>query len=126
MKKTILTISFLVGYVPIVFADSTTPAATATQGHGGGLGSLVMFGAIFAMMYFLMIRPQSKRAKEHRNMLAAITKDDEVVTQGGMVGKIVRDVDGFFIIAISDNVEIPVQKQSVIQVLPKGTLKTIC
>lgn len=103
------------------FADDASASA-----HGGGMSSIIMFGAIFAMMYFLMIRPQSKRAKEHRNMISALTKDDEVVTQGGLLGKIVRDTGSFIVIAISEGVEIPVQKQAIVQVLPKGTLKTIC
>lgn len=123
LGKIFIFMTFLAGYVPMAFADET---AASTAAHGGGLSSLIMFGAIFVMMYFLMIRPQSKRAKEHRNMLVAIAKDDEVVTQGGLLGKIVRDTGSFFIIALSAGVEVPVQKQSIIQVLPKGTLKTIC
>lgn len=120
MKARILTMLALASFVPAVFADE---AAAAT--HGGGLSSLVMFGALFAMMYFMMIRPQSKKAKEHRNMLAAITKGDEVVTQGGMLGKISRDAGSFFILTLSEGVEVPVQKQSIVQVLPKGTLNSI-
>lgn len=122
MKRIILSALTLLMFVPSVFADA--PAQNAA--HGGGLSSLLMFGAIFIMMYFLMIRPQSKRAKEHRNMLSTLAKDDEVVTQGGLLGRIVRDVDGFLIIAVSNGIEIPVQKQAIVQVLPKGTLKTIC
>lgn len=110
--------------VPIAFAEDTAAATTAA--HGSSISSLIMFGGIFAMMYFLMIRPQSKRAKEHRTMLTTLTKDDEVVTQGGLIGKIVRDAGNFFIITISEGIEIPVQKQAIVQVLPKGTLKNIC
>lgn len=123
MKVRILMLSWLVGFMPMAYADDV--AATA-GGHGNSLSSMIMFGAIFVMMYFLMIRPQSKRAKEHRNLLATLTKDDEVVTQGGLLGRIVRSSGNFFIIALSEGVEVTVQKQSVAQVLPKGTLKTIC
>ncbi len=120
MNRCLFGLMTFVMLVPMAHADAA-PAA----GHGGGVGSLIMFGAIFVMMYFLMIRPQSKRAKEHRNMLSSLTKDDEVVTQGGLLGKIVRDTDTFTIITIADGIEIPVQKQSIVQVLPKGTLKNI-
>jgi preprotein translocase subunit YajC len=118
-----LTVLGLVGFMPVAMAEDAAAAAA----HGGSAwGSMITFGAIFAMMYFLMIRPQSKRAKELRNMVASIAKDDEVVTQGGLLGKVVREAGNFFIIALSAGVEVPVQKQSIIQVLPKGTLKTIC
>lgn len=123
MTRIIFSLITLLGLNSVAFADA---AATTPAAHGGGLSSMIMFGGIFVMMYFLMIRPQSKRAKEHRNMLAAITKDDEVVTQGGLLGKIVRDAGSFYILALGEGVEVTVQKQSVVQVLPKGTLKTIC
>lgn len=123
MTRIIFGFITLLGLNSVAFADA---AAATPAGHGGGISSMIMFGAIFVMMYFLMIRPQSKRAKEHRNMLAAITKDDEVVTQGGLLGKIVRDAGSFFIVSLGEGVEVTVQKQSVVQVLPKGTLKTIC
>jgi preprotein translocase subunit YajC len=115
--------AFLLTMLPML-AHADEPAAAAA--HGGGIGTLITFGAMFVMMYFLLIRPQSKRAKEHRNLLATLSKDDEVVTQGGMLGKIVREAGNFFIVALSDGVEVPVQKQAITQLLPKGTLKTIC
>jgi preprotein translocase subunit YajC len=121
MKIRILALLSLVGFMPLVHADDVAAAA-----HGGGMSSLIMFGGLFVMMYFLMIRPQSKRAKEHRNLLATLGKDDEVVTQGGMVGKIVRDSGSFFIVTFAEGIEVPVQKQSITQLLPKGTLKSIC
>ncbi len=105
--------------VPLAHADE------AAAGHGGSMSSLIMFGALFVMMYFLMIRPQSKRAKEQRNLIANLTKGDEVVTQGGMLGTIQRDAGTFFILALAEGVEVPVQKQAVTQLLPKGTLKAI-
>ena len=123
MQRSIMMLLALVGCVPMANADDAAAAASA---HGGGMSSLIMFGALFVMMYFLMIRPQSKKAKEHRNMLATIKQDDEVVTQGGLLGRISKDAGSFFIITLSEGVEVPVQKQSIVQLLPKGTLKTIC
>lgn len=117
--KTKLLALLCLGFAPCVFAEEAAGAS-----HGG-LSSMLMFGAIFVMMYFLMIRPQSKRAKEHRNLLANLSKGDEVVTQGGIVGRIDRIADSFFILKLSDNVSVPVQRQSVVQVLPKGTLQSI-
>ena len=106
----------------------------ATSAHAGGqapagaespMSSLVMIGVIFIMMYFLMIRPQSKKAKEHRELISNLSKGDEVVTQGGILGKISRDAGNFFILSLGDGVEVPVQKQAVAQLLPKGTIKAI-
>ncbi|HWA11715.1 MAG TPA: preprotein translocase subunit YajC [Burkholderiales bacterium] len=85
--------------------------------------SLVMFGGLFALMYFMMIRPQAKRAKEHRAMLAALQKGDEVVTAGGTLGKVTKVGDNYVSVEIAPNVEIQVQKPSITTLLPKGTLK---
>lgn len=115
----LLTTLLLLGLSTSAMADEA-----AAQSHGG-MSSLIMFGAMFVMMYFILIRPQSKRAKEHRNLIASIGKGDEVVTTGGMLGRIERDAGSFFIMALADGVEVPVQKQAVVQLLPKGTLKSI-
>ncbi len=112
--------SFL-SFMPAAYADEAAASA-----HGSTISSMLLFGAMFVMMYFLMIRPQSKRAKELRNLVASLAKDDEVVTQGGMIGKFVRDTGSFFIITLGSGMEVPVQKQSIVQVLPKGTIKSIC
>ena len=120
MKSKLALLLSMCGFVPMAYADDVAGAAA-----GGGMSSLVVFGAMFVMMYFLMIRPQSKRAKEHRNLLSSLTKGDEVITQGGLLGKIERDAGTFFILSLSEGVEVPVQKQSIVQLLPKGTLKAI-
>lgn len=83
---------------------------------------LVVFGLIF---YFMLIRPQSKRAKEHKNLLANLAKGDEVVTSGGVIGKITKVTEQFIVLEIADKVEITVQKPAVVAVLPKGTLKSL-
>lgn len=100
------------------FANVPVPQA------GGGMMQIVLFLAILAVFYFLLIRPQSKRAKEHRKMVSALSRGDEVVTTGGMVGKIVQVSDDFVTLKISENVEVLLQKQAVGVLLPKGTLQT--
>ena len=80
---------------------------------------------MFVVLYFLMIRPQMKRQKDLRNMLAAVAKGDEVVTSGGLVGKINKVSDAYVSIEIADNVEITVQKGAITTVLPKGTVKSL-
>ncbi len=91
---------------------------------GGGFGMLLMPIILIAIMYFLMIRPQMKRAKEHRAMVDKLAKGDEVITSGGIAGLIVDVGDNFVTVEIADNVRIRVQKGAVGSVLPKGTLKS--
>ena len=79
---------------------------------------------MFVLLYFMMIRPQMKRSKEHRTMLEGLQKGDEVVA-GGVLGKVVKVSDSFLNLEIADNVVISVQKQSVTQLLPKGTIKNV-
>ena len=80
---------------------------------------------IFVLFYFMLIRPQMKRAKEQRNMLAAIQKGDEVVTTGGELGKVVKVSEHYVGLEIADNVVVHVQKQAIQSLLPKGTIKSI-
>ena len=80
---------------------------------------------MFVVLYFLMIRPQMKRAKEHKALIEALAKGDEVVTGGGIAGRISRVSDNFIALEIADAVEIQVQKQAVTLLLPKGTLKAL-
>jgi preprotein translocase subunit YajC len=89
------------------------------------LGFWIMMGAFVLIFYFLIIRPQSKRQKEHKKLLESIEKGDEVVTAGGILGKVNKVTEHYLVIAISDNVNISVQKHAVTAVLPKGTLKSI-
>ncbi|WP_414649122.1 preprotein translocase subunit YajC [Dyella sp.] len=79
---------------------------------------------LFVVFYFLMIRPQMKRQKEHRNMVSALSKGDEVVTNGGIAGKVEEVGESFITVEIAPNVKIKLQKGAVQQVLPKGTLKS--
>ncbi len=89
-----------------------------------GMGTFLLPIALIAVMYFLMIRPQMKRQKEHKAMLEKITKGDEVLTSGGIAGVVTDIGDNFITVEVADNVRIRVQKGSVGNVLPKGTLKS--
>ncbi|WP_413194941.1 preprotein translocase subunit YajC [Pararobbsia alpina] len=80
---------------------------------------------MFAVLYFIMIRPQMKRQKEHRNMLAAMAKGDEVITNGGVVGKVSKVGEAYVGVEVADGVEITVQKAAVTTILPKGTIKSL-
>jgi preprotein translocase subunit YajC len=98
------------------------------QGAGGAESSLMSFLPLilmFAVLYFIMIRPQMKRQKEHRNMLAAMAKGDEVVTSGGLVGKVTKVTEGYIGVEIAEGTEITVQKAAVTTILPKGTIKSL-
>jgi preprotein translocase subunit YajC len=96
-------------------------AAPAPQ---GGFGMLLFPIVLIAIMYFLMIRPQMKRQKEHQSMLGKLSRGDEVLTSGGVAG-VVSDIgDNFVTVEVADNVRIRVQKSAVTNVLPKGTLKS--
>ncbi len=83
----------------------------------------LMLGGFFLLFYLMIWRPQSQRAKEHRHLLSNLTKGDEVVTAGGVLGKIAKLEEQYLVLAITDNTDIVVQRQSITQVLPKGTLK---
>lgn len=105
--------------------DLIVSDASVVAPASGGMGSFFMIGLLFVMMYFMMIRPQSKKAKEHKELILKLVKGDEVVIQGGLLGKIARDAGNFFVVALADGVEVTVQKQAIAQMLPKGTLKAI-
>ena len=96
-------------------------------GSGGGdfLVQLFPLILIFVVFYFLLIRPQQKKAKEHRTMLAALQKGDEVVTAGGLVGRVTKLTDQYAAVEIAPSVEINVQRAAIQQLLPKGTIKAL-
>jgi preprotein translocase subunit YajC len=105
---------------------SNAYAQTTAAADPGILGSLTTFLPLilmFVVMYFLMIRPQQKRAKEQKAMMDALAKGDEVVTAGGILGKVSKVSDIYVTIEVSAGTEIVVQKPSVTTLLPKGTLK---
>ena len=103
-----------------------SPAYAQGSAPGGsGLEGIILMIGMFVLLYFLMIRPQMKRAKEHRAMTEALQKGDEVVAAGGVMGRITKVGDAYISLEIAPNVEINVQRAAVQMLLPKGTLKSI-
>ena len=111
-------------FISSAFAQ-TAPAAAAA---GGGdmmstLTGMLPLVLMFVVLYFVMIRPQMRKQKEHRAMIEARAKGDEVVTSGGLLGRVTRLEDGFVALEVSPGVEVRLQRAAVVQVLPKGTIK---
>ena len=100
-------------------------AGGAAPGGTDMLTTLLPMIAIFVVFYFLLIRPQQRKAKENRAMLETLQKGDEVVTAGGVVGKITKLTDSYIVLEITENVEINVQRQAIQLLLPKGTIKNL-
>ena len=103
------------------FFISDAMAQTATGGQNS-LVSLLPMVALFVIFYFLLIRPQQKRQKEHKNMVAGLAKGDEVVTMGGVLGKITSVDENFVTLEIAKGMEVKVQRVAVQAMMPKGTI----
>ncbi|KTD43709.1 MULTISPECIES: preprotein translocase subunit YajC [Legionella] len=101
-------------------ATTTAPAA-----QNDGTFSLIMIAAIFVLFYFMLIRPQNKKAKEHRELISRLKKGDEIITTGGMLAKVVSLDEQYIKISPAEGIEISMQKGAVSTVLPKGTLKSL-
>ena len=108
-----------------MFISPAFAQAAPAGGSGPGYEQFIIIIGMFALLYFLMIRPQMKRAKEHRQMTEALQKGDEVVTAGGLLGKITQIGEAYISIQIAPNTEVQVQRTAVQTLLPKGTLKSI-
>jgi preprotein translocase subunit YajC len=100
-------------------------AAQAAPAQGSPIPLLVMMVLFFAVFYFMAIRPQMKRAKEHRALLAGLSKGDEVLTNGGVAGRVEELGESFVSVEIAAGVTVKVQKNSITAVLPKGSLKSV-
>ncbi|HTO45865.1 MAG TPA: preprotein translocase subunit YajC [Burkholderiales bacterium] len=101
-------------------------AQAAPSGPGGmDIMSLLPLIAMFVLLYFLLLRPQMKRAKEQKQMIASLQKGDEVITSGGTLGRVTKVSDNYISLEIANNVEVTVQKSAVQTLLPKGTLKSV-
>lgn len=108
------------------FISDAIAAATATRGaQGDGTFSLMMIAAIFVLFYFMLIRPQNKRAKEHRELVGKLQKGDEIITAGGILGKVSSLDEQYLKISVSEGIEVSLQRSAVSAVLPKGTLKAL-
>jgi preprotein translocase subunit YajC len=110
-------------FISEAFAQAAPAAAAASDSPLGGITGMLPIILMFVVLYFVMIRPQMKRQKEHRAMIEALAKGDEVVVAGGLLGKVSKMGESFIHVEIANNVEIQVQRSAVVQVLPKGTFK---
>ncbi|MCJ8320393.1 MAG: preprotein translocase subunit YajC [Colwellia sp.] len=106
---------------------STAHAAAGPAPAGGGMEMMIMLAVFGVVFYFMIYRPQSKRVKEHKGLMGALSKGDEVLTQGGIVGKIVKvsDEKDFIVISVAEGTEVVLQKAAINAVLPKGTMKSL-
>ena len=107
----------------LLISDAWADAAPAAPQDAGLMGFLPLI-VIFILFYFLLIRPQMKRAKEHRKMVETLSKNDEVVTSGGLLGRIVDVEESFISVEIAEGVRVKVQKTAVTSLVPKGTAKS--
>ncbi len=108
-------------FISNAYAQAAAPAG----GSAGGLMSFLPIILMFVVLYFLMIRPQMKRQKEQKAMIEAIAKGDEVITAGGMVGKVTKVADAYITLEVAEGTEVVMQKASVTMLLPKGTVKSL-
>ena len=108
-----------------LISDAYAQTAPAAGGAAGGLMSFLPIILMFVVLWFIMIRPQMKRQKETKAMLEALAKGDEVVTAGGILGKVTKVAEQYVTVEVAANTEITVQKSAVTTVLPKGTLKAL-
>jgi preprotein translocase subunit YajC len=99
--------------------------AQGAESQGGTLELILPLLLMFGIFYFLLIRPQQKKSKEHKKMIEAIGKGDEIITNGGLLAKISGVDDNFLTCKIADNVEVKIQRHAVASVLPKGTIKNL-
>lgn len=104
--------------IPVAHAQAAAAPAQPSM-----FGSLIMFVPLLLIMYFLMLRPQMKRQKEHRAMLEKLSRGDEVITNGGIAGSVVEIGENFITVEIAAGVQVRLQKGAIANVLPKGTLK---
>jgi preprotein translocase subunit YajC len=110
-----------------LFISNAYAQAAPSGAAGGGFEMLIMIGVFGLIFYFMLYRPQAKRVKDHKNLVSSLSKGDEVLTGGGMVGKITKVTaeKDFIEIALNETTNIVVQKSAISAVLPKGTMKSI-
>ncbi len=110
-------------FISEAFAQTApaAPAAGGVESLFGSLGQVLPLVLMFVVLYFIMIRPQMKRQKEHKAMLEALAKGDEIVTSGGVVGRVAKLGESVLQVEVANGIELQVQRSAVMQVLPKGT-----
>ncbi len=110
----------------LLFLAANAHAQTVdSSSQGGEMFQIFFLIGLFALFYFIAIRPQRKRQKEHTDMVSALSKGNEVITTSGILGKITRLEDNYVVLQVTDNVELKFQRSYISAVLPKGTLKSI-
>lgn len=110
-------------FISSAFAQTAPAAAAAGTDMQSSLMSMLPLVLMFVVLYFVMIRPQMRKQKEHRAMIDALAKGDEIATAGGLLGKVTKLGDGFLSLEIANGVEVQLQRSAVVQVLPKGSIK---
>ncbi|GHC77848.1 hypothetical protein GCM10007320_17690 [Pseudorhodoferax aquiterrae] len=119
--------AFLVWRRFVLISSAFAQTAPAAASGGGdlmsSLGSMLPLLLMFVVLYFIMIRPQMKKQKEHRAMIDALAKGDEIATAGGLIGRVTKLGEGSLSMEIANGVEVQLQRHAVVQVLPKGTIK---
>lgn len=110
-------------FISSAFAQTAPAAAAAGGDMQSSLMSMLPLLLMFVVLYFVMIRPQMKKQKEHKTMIDALAKGDEIITAGGFLGKVSKLGDNFLSIEIANGVEVQMQRSAVVQVLPKGSIK---
>ncbi len=122
LTKMMLSLVAVLGAVDVLAAPA---AAEAPSMQESLLSMAPMLVGIFLLFYFMIFRPQQKRQLEHRKLMESLGAGDEIITAGGIVGRIVKMTDDFIRVALADDVEIILQRASISKILPKGTMKTL-
>lgn len=110
-------------FISSAFAQTAPAAAAAGTDMQSSLMSMLPLVLMFVVLYFVMIRPQMKKQKEHRTMIDALAKGDEIATAGGLLGKVSKLTESTITLEIANGVEVQLQRSAVVQVLPKGSIK---
>jgi preprotein translocase subunit YajC len=110
-------------FISSAFAQTAPAAASEGGDMQSSLMSMLPLLLMFVVLYFVMIRPQMKKQKEHKTMIDALAKGDEIITAGGFLGKVSKLGDGYLGVEIANGVEVQMQRSAVVQVLPKGSIK---
>lgn len=113
------------GNMSFLISNAWAETTAAAPGQADSTFSMIMIAAIFILFYFMLIRPQNKRAKEHRDLVSKLQVGDEIVTSGGFVGRVVSLDEQFIKFSLASGVEVNLQRGAVSAVLPKGTLKAL-
>lgn len=107
------------------FIQNAYAADAAPDAQGGSFSFFIMMGLVFVFAYFFILRPQAKRAKDQQQLMQSLAKGDEILTVGGLLGRITKVADQYLTIAINQDLEIIIQKSAVVSLLPKGTIKAL-